>query len=555
MPVGGLNPLASEWKPPTEQLAQLQLGSGSLAVGGGKAAPAGRSASCTVSGAIAILNGSVVKAAAQRAEQHEAQPQVGDDDGDLLFDELHFGEDGASFERGASTASSAEPSPQVSLVGPSPLPSPAKASPATAAMLLTLTEDPPSNGKVGTAAAAAAAAALERGTEVVTHVETAASAELASTSGRRRLGPSDFELLRIVGQGAFGKVFQVRKRDTGEIFAMKVMRKDRILERDHRDYVKAERDVLTAVVHPYIVTLRYSFQTPKKLYLVLDFINGGHLFFQLYRQGTFDEALARLYCAEIVLAIAHLHSLGFVHRDLKPENVLLDGEGHVRITDFGLAKGNMSDAEHQRTNSFIGTMEYMAPEVITGRGHGKAVDWWSVGILLFEMLCGMPPFRAKGRAQLQKLIAAAKLKLPSYLSSEAQSLLKALLQKEAPKRLGFGPNGSKDVMGHAFFKGVNWKKLEARQVPSPFKPTIKSIESVENFDSMWTDLPPQDSPCATPRQASLSDHMFEGFTYCSESFLAAAAKADAGGLGLGPAAGLVGTPPAPPLQQMDSIAE
>lgn len=248
MPVGGLNPLASEWKPPTEQLAQLQLGSGSLAVGGGKAAPAGRSASCTVSGAIAILNGSVVKAAAQRAEQHEAQPQVGDDDGDLLFDELHFGEDGASFERGASTASSAEPSPQVSvsavqawkscegccvilrrlqtglaeacwqgvslccasagalsrsqlfavsvlyacqdtaapphaspvfcpqLVGPSPLPSPAKASPATAAMLLTLTEDPPSNGKVGTAAAAAAAAALERGTEVVTHVETAASA-------------------------------------------------------------------------------------------------------------------------------------------------------------------------------------------------------------------------------------------------------------------------------------------------------------------------------------------------------------------------------------------
>jgi p70 ribosomal S6 kinase len=208
---------------------------------------------------------------------------------------------------------------------------------AKAAGLLAQTEDPPSSFK-----AAAETAALAASTEVVTYVETEASAELASTSGRRRLGPNDFEMLRIVGQGAFGKVFQVRKRDTSEIFAMKVMRKDRILERDHKDYVRAERDVLTSVLHPYIVTLRYSFQTPKKLYLVLDFINGGHLFFQLYRQGTFDEALARLYTAEIVLAIAHLHSLGFVHRDLKPENVLLDSEGHVRITDFGLGERTSS---------------------------------------------------------------------------------------------------------------------------------------------------------------------------------------------------------------------
>jgi serine/threonine protein kinase len=145
---------------------------------------------------------------------------------------------------------------------------------------------------------------------------------------------------------------------------------------------------------------------------VLDFINGGHLFFQLYRAGTFDEPLARLYTAELVLAVAHLHSLGFVHRDLKPENVLLDGEGHVRVTDFGLAKGDMGDAEHQRTNSFIGTVEYMAPEVVAGRGHGKAVDWWSVGVLLYEMLCGVPPWRARSRAALGKLITAAKFKLP-----------------------------------------------------------------------------------------------------------------------------------------------
>ena len=365
---------------------------------------------------------------------------------------------------------------------------------------------------------------------VITHVETAASAAAAAIH-HRRLGPNDFELLRVVGQGAFGKVFQVRKRDTCEVFAMKVMRKDRILERRHGEYVKAERDALTAVVHPYIVTLRYSFQTPTKLYLVLDFINGGHLFFQLYRAGTFDEPLARLYTAELVLAVTHLHSLGFVHRDLKPENVLLDAQGHVRVTDFGLAKGNMSDADDQRTNSFIGTMEYMAPEVIAGRGHGKAVDWWSVGVLLYEMLCGVPPFRAKSRPALQKLITSAKVKIPGYLSSDAANLLRGLLTKEASKRLGFGPAGSGDVMKHGFFKGVNWKKLEAREVPSPFRPTIRSIESVENFDKIWTDLPVLDSPCKTPVEGSGSleaayDYSaFEGFTYCAPSMMMAAGAA------------------------------
>ncbi|PSC73894.1 Serine threonine-kinase 2 19 [Micractinium conductrix] len=516
---GGLNPHASEWKPPGEALAALRIGGG-------------RGAAATAA-ALALLSKQQPNGAAHHRQQQQqkqqqnggTQQQDGGDDGELHFDDLQFGDDEGGSGRGSrahSTASSAEASPQVSLVGPSPMPSPAKPSPAAAGLLLVQTEDPPSTGK---GSAAAAAAALERATEVVTHVETPASAELASTSGRRKLGPTDFELLRIVGQGAFGKVFQVRKRDTGEIFAMKVMRKDRILERDHKDYVRAERDVLTSVVHPYIVTLRYSFQTPKKLYLVLDFINGGHLFFQLYRQGTFDEKLARLYCAEIVLAIAHLHSVGFVHRDLKPENVLLDGEGHVRITDFGLAKGNMSDSEHQRTNSFIGTMEYMAPEVITGRGHGKVVDWWSVGVLLYEMLCGMPPFRAKGRQQLQKLITTGKMRMPAYLSNEVQSLVKGLLHKEASKRLGYGPSGSADVMGHPFFKTIDWKKLGNRQIPSPFRPTVKSAESIENFDKIWTDLPPTDSPCVTPREASLQDHMFEGFTYCSESFLAAAAAA------------------------------
>ena len=408
------------------------------------------------------------------------------------------------------------------MAGPSRLPSltpSATASPARASSLLASTEDFVFPDRVLDGASFVTAA--------TTHQETDLSA--ASESAGRRLGPADFELLKVVGQGAFGKVFQVRKRDTGEIFAMKVMRKDRIRERDHGSYIQAEREILSGVDHPYIVALRYSFQTPSKLYLVLDFVNGGHLFFQLYRAGVFDEPLARLYAAELVLAVAHLHALGFVHRDLKPENVLLDGEGHLRVTDFGLSKGGMGDEEGRRSNSFIGTMEYMAPEVIAGRGHGKAIDWWSIGVLLYEMLVGYPPFRSKNRAALQKAITAGTFKVPTFLSRPAASLIRGLLQRDPTKRLGYGPDGSAKVKAHPFFKLIDWKRLAARDVPSPFQPTVAGLESVENFDKIWTNLPPHDSPCITPRDGSqqLDDSMFAGFTYVAPSILAKLQQAPA----------------------------
>ncbi|KAG2438878.1 hypothetical protein HYH02_010676 [Chlamydomonas schloesseri] len=347
----------------------------------------------------------------------------------------------------------------------------------------------------------------------------AAAAHIEPFVAPGKVGPQDFEMLRVVGQGAFGKVFQVMHKATKTIYAMKVMRKERILQRDHSEYVRSERDLLTAVVHPYIVTLRFSFQTPTKLYLVLDFLNGGHLFFNLYRQGVFGEDVARLYTAEIVLALAYLHSRGIVHRDLKPENVLLDNEGHVRLTDFGLAKGNMG-GEENRTNSFIGTMEYMAPEIIEAKGHGKAVDWWSTGILMYEMLCGVPPFRAKSRQALQQQIATGKVKYPKFLSTDSQSLLKGLLTRDPAKRLGAGPDGSAAVKRHAFFKSINWVKLEARQIESKFKPTVSCNMDVGNFDKIWTDQPVVDSPCGTPTVASLGK--FDGFTYIAPCFLGTA---------------------------------
>ena len=168
---------------------------------------------------------------------------------------------------------------------------------------------------------------------------------------KRKLSPEDFDILKLVGQGAFGKVFQVSKKDSGAIYAMKVMKKDRIIEKDQAEYTRAERDILTAVTHPFVVSMRYSFQTASKLYLILDFINGGHLFFLLYNQGTFGNELTKFYLSEICLAIGHLHGLNIMHRDLKPENILVDIEGHVKITDFGLAKRIEED---KRNNSLAG---------------------------------------------------------------------------------------------------------------------------------------------------------------------------------------------------------
>ncbi|GFZ17496.1 serine/threonine protein kinase 2 [Actinidia rufa] len=327
----------------------------------------------------------------------------------------------------------------------------------------------------------------------------------------RKIGPGDFEILRVVGKGAFGKVFQVRKRDGdgmgGDgIFAMKVMRKETIIKNNHVDYMKAERDILTKVVHPFIVQLRYSFQTKSKLYLILDFVNGGHLFFHLYRQGIFSEDQARIYTAEIVSAVSHLHKCDIVHRDLKPENILMDADGHVVLTDFGLAK---EIDKSSRSNSMCGTTEYMAPEILLSKGHNKDADWWSVGILLYEMLTGQPPFTHANRKKLQERIIKEKVKLPPRLTSEAHSLLKGLLQKEPSKRLGSGPREADEIKSHKWFRSINWKKLEAKDLQPKFKPDVSGTDCTANFDKCWTAMPPDDSPAPTP---TAGEH-FQGYTY------------------------------------------
>ncbi|KAL8154394.1 hypothetical protein V2J09_012154 [Rumex salicifolius] len=337
-----------------------------------------------------------------------------------------------------------------------------------------------------------------------------------NSSNVDKVGLDDFEKIKLVGQGAFGKVYQVKKKGTSEIYAMKVMRKDKIMEKNHAEYMKAERDILTQIDHPFIVQLRYSFQTKYRLYLVLDFINGGHLFFQLYNQGLFREDLGRIYAAEIISAVSHLHANGIMHRDLKPENILLDADGHVMLTDFGLAK---QFQENERSNSMCGTVEYMAPEIVMGKGHDKAADWWSVGILIFEMLTGKPPFVGGSRDKIQQKIIKDKIKLPSFLTSEAHSLLKLLIHKDPSKRLGSGPTGTEEIKRHKWFKAINWKKLEAREIQPSFRPDVNGQLCITNFDKCWTDMSVADSPAASPN--ATGNLIFKDFTYVrpADSFL------------------------------------
>ncbi|KAF8397944.1 hypothetical protein HHK36_016870 [Tetracentron sinense] len=321
------------------------------------------------------------------------------------------------------------------------------------------------------------------------------------------VGLDNFEVMKVVGQGGFGKVFQVRKRDTSEIYAMKVMPKDKIIEKNQWEFMKSERDILTKVNHPFIVQLRYSFQTKYRLYLVLDFVNGGDLFFQLHHQGLFREDLARIYTAEIVSAVSYLHANGIMHRDLKPNNIILDADGHAMLTDFGLAKQFKDDT---RSKTMCGTGEYMSPEVVLGNGYDKATDWWSVGIMLFEMLTGYLPFIGSNQQKIQHKIINEKAKLPAFLTREAHSLLKGLLQKEASKRLGGGPSGSEEIKRHEWFRPINWKKLEAREIKPSFCPQVTGKQCIANFEGCLTNMPLLDSPAGSPKA---NDRLFKGFTY------------------------------------------
>jgi serine/threonine protein kinase SCH9 len=351
---------------------------------------------------------------------------------------------------------------------------------------------------------------------------------------KRHIGPHDFQILKLIGKGTFGQVYQVRKKDTQRIYAMKVLSKKVIIQKKEIQHTIGERNILvrTAMTDsPFIVGLKFSFQTAADLYLVTDFMSGGELFWHLQKEGRFKEDRAKFYIAELILALKHLHEHDIVYRDLKPENILLDANGHIALCDFGLSKANLT--KNDTTNTFCGTTEYLAPEVLLDeQGYTKMVDFWSLGVLVFEMCCGWSPFYAEDTQQMYKNIAFGKVRFPrDALSTEGRNFVKGLLNRNPKHRLG-ATRDAVELQEHPFFADVDWDALGKKNLIPPFKPKLTSNADTSNFDPEFTNAL-NTSSSLNARAAALASggqndstplsptmqNAFQGFTFVDESTL------------------------------------
>ncbi|KAJ3609983.1 hypothetical protein NHX12_022077 [Muraenolepis orangiensis] len=285
---------------------------------------------------------------------------------------------------------------------------------------------------------------------------------------------SDFDYLKLLGKGTFGKVILVREKASGKYYAMKILKKEVIIAKDEVAHTLTESRVLKNTRHPFLTSLKYSFQTKDRLCFVMEYVNGGEDTLALHhmdaskqsfvsKERVFSEERTRFYGAEIVSALDYLHSAKIVYRDLKLENLMLDKDGHIKITDFGLCKEGITDAATMKT--FCGTPEYLAPEVLEDNDYGRAVDWWGLGVVTYEMMCGRLPFYNQDHEKLFELILMEDIKFPRTLSTDAKSLLSGLLIKDPNKRLGGGPDDAKEIMRHSFFCLVDWQDVYNRKTP------------------------------------------------------------------------------------------
>eukprot|EP00930_Biecheleria_cincta_P035304 TRINITY_DN24284_c0_g1_i1.p1 TRINITY_DN24284_c0_g1~~TRINITY_DN24284_c0_g1_i1.p1 ORF type:complete len:780 (+),score=113.97 TRINITY_DN24284_c0_g1_i1:18-2357(+) len=277
-----------------------------------------------------------------------------------------------------------------------------------------------------------------------------------------KVGPSSFELVKLLGRGSFGEVFQVKHKQTHKAFAMKVLQKSRIISSNLLRYAMTERNILAYVRHPYIVSLHYAFQTSKHLVLVLQYCPGGNLQHLITREKRLYEPQARLYAAEILLALMHLHERHTIFRDLKPDNVVMDEANHAMLTDFGLSKEGVGI---RGTRSFCGSVAFLAPEILLRKGHGHTVDIYNLGVLLFAMLTGLPPFYTQDRETLFANIRHARLDVPGYVSFSARTFIEVTMERDPTRRLGAARTA--DVQEHIFFCGINFAAVMRREVAVP----------------------------------------------------------------------------------------
>ncbi|EFA81817.1 cAMP-dependent protein kinase [Heterostelium album PN500] len=314
----------------------------------------------------------------------------------------------------------------------------------------------------------------------------------------------EFKQIRVIGTGTFGRVYLVQNIIDHQFYAMKCLNKSDVVKLKQVEHLNSEKSILASIHHPFIVNLYQSFQDEKKIYLLFEYVAGGEVFTHLRRATKFNNNMAKFYAAEIILALEYLHRHNIVYRDLKPENLLLDNQGHIKITDFGFAK-----RVEDRTFTLCGTPEYLAPEIIQSKGHGKAVDWWALGILIFEMLAGYPPFYDDDTFVIYDKILAARITFPSHFDLDAKDLVKRLLTADRTRRLGALKDGAQDVKNHKWFADIDWNKLYNRKINGPFIPQIQHQGDSSNFEKY--DEEPMCEDFTLPGYVDPYAHLFRDF--------------------------------------------
>eukprot|EP00475_Leptophrys_vorax_P000914 TRINITY_DN10484_c0_g1_i3.p1 TRINITY_DN10484_c0_g1~~TRINITY_DN10484_c0_g1_i3.p1 ORF type:complete len:521 (+),score=112.32 TRINITY_DN10484_c0_g1_i3:46-1608(+) len=325
----------------------------------------------------------------------------------------------------------------------------------------------------------------------------------------------DFIIVRTIGSGSFAKVKLVRSKRNSKLYAAKIFKKSAVIARLQVEHTMTERKFMAIANHPFIVQLRYAFETPEKLCMIFDYYPRGDLFFHLKRKRRFTEKEARFIVAEVVLALGHIHALGHVYRDVKPENVMFGEDWHVALTDFGLTKELGISG---RSDTFIGTPEYISPEVLRGGGHGKEVDWWALGILLYELTVGIPPFYSQNVNEMYHKIQHAVLRFPLFLSQECMDLITACLNRNPQARIGAGISDFEEVKAHVFFKAIDWDMLYKKQLEPVYQLASSSLLSDDDtswFDQTFTNQPLADSPAEPPSQ--IGGNPFDGFSFLDEA--------------------------------------
>ena len=330
-----------------------------------------------------------------------------------------------------------------------------------------------------------------------------------------KLSYSDFEPLKLLGTGSFGRVVLVRYTNNNALYAMKILNKIQIKLKKQEEHTKTERNLMVKVKCPFIVNIKFAFQDDLKLYIVSDFMQGGDMFYHLHTEKKkFSESTAKFYIIELILGIEFLHKNNIIYRDLKPENILMDIEGHIKISDFGLSK--ILEDPDDKAFTLCGTPQDIAPEIVKNKGYDKTVDWWALGCFLYEMLTGALPFRIPKGNRINPKIYEEPLRFPPDISTQAVNLIVKLLNPNPKKRLGAGSNGAKNIKEHPYFKDVDWEKYWNKEIEPPFIPELCSEIDLKYFDKMFTDEPVNSNrPTIMERARGVSE--YKGFTYVTQS--------------------------------------